>query len=53
MMRLAPEPLILAAYRARYDFHNPKQLLKAALAVEAEEGAFQDWAIDEALLERY
>lgn len=41
MMRLAPEPLILAAYRARYDFHNLKVLLKAKLlAVEAEEGAF-------------
>ncbi len=41
MMGIAPEPLILAAYRARYDFHNLKVFLKAQLlAVESEEGAF-------------
>jgi V/A-type H+-transporting ATPase subunit C len=41
VMRLAPEPLIIAAYRARYDFHNLKVLLKAEmLQVPAEEGGF-------------
>ena len=35
------EPLIIAAYRARYDFHNLKVLLKAEmLQVPAEEGGF-------------
>ncbi len=41
VMKLAPEPLVIAAYRARYDFHNLKVLLKAEmLQVPAEEGAY-------------
>lgn len=41
VMKLAPEPLVIAAYRARHDFHNLKVLLKAEmLRVPPEEGAF-------------
>lgn len=43
VMKLAPEPLVIAAYRARYDFHNLKVLLKAEmLEVPWEEGAFTE-----------
>ncbi len=43
MMKLAPEPMVLAAYRARYDFHNLKVLLKAQLlGVPDEPGAFSE-----------
>lgn len=43
VMKLAPEPLVIAAYRARYDFHNLKVLLKAEmLQVPPEAGAFSE-----------
>ncbi len=41
IMEISPEPLVVAAYRARYDFHNAKVLLKAEMfQVPAEQGAF-------------
>ena len=41
VMKLAPEPMVIAAYKARYDFHNLKVLFKAEmLQVPPEEGAF-------------
>ncbi|MBP8613962.1 MAG: V-type ATPase subunit [Firmicutes bacterium] len=41
ILEIAPEPIIIDAYRARYDFHNLKALLKAEiLGIEPDEGAF-------------
>jgi len=41
ILEIAPEPLIIDAYRARYDFHNLKVLLKAELLdAEPDKNAF-------------
>lgn len=41
VMQLAPEPMVIAAYRARNDFHNLKVFLKSeVLGVLGEEEAF-------------
>lgn len=41
ILEIAPEPIIIDAYRARYDFHNLKVILKAeVLDVAPDESAF-------------